>query len=66
VLYTLLGTVRIMKRITTMILCFLLGFFGVALFIDTPEILLMKSKVLFGGVLIATILKIIDDVKSDR
>lgn len=55
-----------MKRITTMILCYLLGFYGVALFIDTPEILLLKSKVLFGGVLIATILKIIDDVKSDR
>ena len=55
-----------MKRITTMILCFLLGFYGVALSIDTPEILLLKSKVLFGGVLIATILKLIDDNESDR
>ncbi len=49
-----------------MILFFLLGFYGVALLIDNPEILLLKSKVLFGGVLVATILKIIDDVKSDR
>ncbi len=53
-----------MKNLSTMILCFLLGFYGVGLFIDTPETLLLKSKVLFGGVLIATILKIIDDVKN--
>ena len=53
----------IMKRITTFILCFLIGFYGMALFTDTPELLLIKSKVLFGGVLLVTILKIIDDFK---
>jgi len=51
----------IMKKITTFILCSLIGFYGMALFTDTPELLLIKSKVLFGGVLVATILKIIDD-----
>lgn len=55
-----------MKKITTLILCFLIGFYGMALFIDTPESLLIKSKVLFGGVLVATILKIIDEFKEDR
>ena len=55
-----------MKRITTLILCFLIGFYGTALLIDTPELLLTKSKVLFGGVLIATILKIIVDFKEKR
>lgn len=55
-----------MKRTTTLILCFLIGFYGTALLIDTPELLLIKSKVLFGGVLIATILKIIGDFKEER
>ena len=55
-----------MKRITTLILCFLIGFYGTALLIDTPELLLIKSKVLFGGVFIATILKIIGDFKEER
>ena len=52
-----------MKRITTMILCFLIGFYGAALFTDKPEILLLKGKIFLGGVIIATILKIIDDIK---
>lgn len=55
-----------MKRITTLILCFLIGFYGTALLIDTPEMLLIKSKVLFGGVLIATILKIFSDIRDKR
>lgn len=55
-----------MKRITTLILCLLIGFYGMALLIDTPELLLIKSKVLFVGVLIATILKIIVDFKEER
>lgn len=55
-----------MKRITTLILCFLIGFYGTALLIDTPELLLIKSKVLFGGVLIVAILKIIVDFKEKR
>ncbi len=52
-----------MKRITTLILCFLIGFYGMALFTNTLELLLFKSKVFFGGVLLATILVIIDDFK---
>lgn len=55
-----------MKRITTFILCFLIGFYGMSLFTDTPELLLIKSKVLFGGVLLVTVLKIIDDFKEYR
>jgi len=55
-----------MKRITTLILCYLIGFYGMALFTDTSESLLIKSKVLFGGVLLVTVLKIIDDFKEDR
>ena len=54
-----------MKKITTLILCFLMGFYGTTLLIDTPELLLIKSKVLFGGVLIATILKIISDFREE-
>ena len=54
-----------MKKITTSILCFLIGFYGMALFIDTPESLLFKSKVLFTGVIIVTVLKIIDEDSKD-
>jgi hypothetical protein len=55
-----------MKKITSVILCFLIGFYGTGLLIDTPELLLIKSKVLFGGVLIATIMKIISDFREER
>jgi hypothetical protein len=54
-----------MKQITTMILCFLVGFYGIALFTDAPELLLFKSKVLFGGMLLVTVLNLIDYFKED-
>jgi hypothetical protein len=54
-----------MKKMINGILGFLIGFYGMALWIDTPEMLLFKSKILFGGVFIVTILKIIDDLRTD-
>ena len=52
-----------MKRIINLILYFLIGFYGVSFLIDPPEIFLLKSKVFFWGVVIATILDTYDSVK---
>ena len=49
-----------MKGIIIVILAALIGFYGVALLIDTPEIFLIKSKVLFGGLVLLTLLGVID------
>ena len=53
-----------MKTATTMILSFLIGFYGTSLFTDTPEQMLLKSKIFLYGVIIATILKMINDNKT--
>lgn len=53
-----------MKKITTTILCFLIGFFGAALFLDNSEILYIKAIIFFVGVVITTIIKIIIDNKK--
>lgn len=44
-----------------LILGFLIGFYGLALFIDTPEILILKSKIFFGGVVLVLFLTIFEE-----
>ena len=47
-------------RIANLLLTFGVGFYGIALMIDTnPEIFKVKSAIFFGLVLVATILHII-------
>ncbi len=53
-----------MKNLITFLLCFLIGFYGMSLAVDTTEVALMKSKIFFIGVLIATILIIVDHIKN--
>jgi len=56
-----------MRKTSNLILSFLLGFYGCALFIDTDlEILKIKSIVFTIGVTIALILRFIDDAKDGR
>jgi hypothetical protein len=54
-----------MLRITSLLLTFLVGFYGFALFTDNPEILLVKAKILFGGVCLAAVFAIIVDIKEE-
>ncbi len=55
-----------MKKTANLITAFLIGFYGYALVIDTNmEILKIKSIIFTIGVLIAFILRIIDDYKTD-
>jgi len=53
-----------MNRITTLLLCFLISFYGTALLTDEPELLLIKSKLLFGGIVIVAVLNIIYELKN--
>lgn len=53
-----------MKKITTLILCFLIGFYGFSLFTNDSELLLFKAKFLFFGVILVTILNIIEILKN--
>ncbi len=54
-----------MERITTLILSGLVGFYGIALCIDEPELLIFKSKVFFCGVLVVWALKMADNSKKN-
>jgi len=53
-----------MKKTVNFLLSILVGFYAVALFFDTPEIFLLKSKIFFVGVLIALGLNIYDEFKN--
>lgn len=54
-----------MKKTSNLIIIFLLGFYGCALFVDTDmDILKAKSIIFTIGVLIALILRLIDDYKT--
>lgn len=53
-----------MKRIAITILCFFIGFYGMSLFTETPELILYKSKVFFCGIILATILLVINDFRE--
>jgi len=44
---------------------FLVGFFGIALMIDTNELLIIKSKILFIGLILILVGLIIDKFKKD-
>ena len=53
-----------MRKTTNLISAFLIGFYGVALLIDEPQMLKIKSIVFFIGFIIITVLNIIDGQKD--
>lgn len=53
-----------MRKTTNLISAFLIGFYGVALLIDQPELLRIKSIVFFIGFTIITVLNIIDEQRQ--
>lgn len=55
-----------MRKISTTILLFLCGFYGASLLLDTPEQLVIKSKLLFAGVVISSIILAIDEIKNNN
>jgi hypothetical protein len=55
-----------MGKLVTYILMFLIGFFGLSLVIDNPDVILFKSYILFGGVVVSAILLMIDTVRGER
>jgi hypothetical protein len=55
-----------MKNIANSITCFLIGFYGVALVTDTNlEMLKAKSIFFTIGILVAFVLRAIDDAQND-
>ena len=44
----------------------LIGFFGFALTTDKPEMLLIKAKIFFWGIVVSFILMMVDDIKNDN
>lgn len=54
-----------MRRIANLILMFMVGFFGTAMIIDdSQELLIIKAKIMFVGVLISSVLHGIVDYKK--
>ena len=51
-----------MRGIAILILCFIVGFYGMALVMDEPKMLVVKAYVLYSGVIISLILLIADEI----
>ena len=53
-----------MRKIASIIMALFIGFFGMALIIDEPNLLIIKAKIFFWGIVISFILLIIDETKN--